>query len=108
MLCACGSGSGCHVVQIRHKSYARLQTPHQREPYFGNRGIYLDKKDFKEFGVVGNYIFIHFINGDYENRGWVEMYEKSYSTLECDREFDYKPFKFTKTYMRKCVTGEIL
>ena len=27
--------------------------------YFGNRGIYLDKKDFKEFGVVGNYIFIH-------------------------------------------------
>lgn len=76
--------------------------------YFGNRGIYLDKQDFKEFGVVGNYIFIHLINGDYENRGWVEMYEKGYSTLECVREFDYKPFKFTKTYMRKCVTGEIL
>tara|TARA_R100001086_G_scaffold160621_1_gene86367 strand:- start:305 stop:559 length:255 start_codon:yes stop_codon:yes gene_type:complete len=76
--------------------------------YFGNRGIYLDKKDFKEFGVVGNYIFIHIINGFYENRGSVEMFEKGYSSLECLRTFDYRPFKFTKTYMRKCVTGEIL
>ena len=39
VLCACGSGSGCHVVLVRHTSYARLQTPYQREPYFGNRGI---------------------------------------------------------------------
>lgn len=76
--------------------------------YFGNRGMCLDKKDFKEFGVVGRFVFIHFINGDYENRGWVEMYEKGYLGLECDREFDHKTFKFSKTYMRKCATGEIL
>ena len=36
------------------------------------------------------------------------MYELGYLSLECDSEYDYKSFKFTKTYMRKCVTGEIL
>ena len=74
--------------------------------YFGNRGVFLDNKDFKEFGVVGRYIFIHFINGEYENRGWVEMYETGYSCLECLEDFEYKNFKFSKAHMRKCITGE--
>ena len=75
--------------------------------YFGNRGMDLENRDFKEFGVVGRYVFIHLISGDYENKGWVEMYELGHMGLECIDEFDYKDFKFTKTYMRKCVTGEI-
>lgn len=75
--------------------------------YFGDRGMHLNKKDFKEFGIVGRYIFIHFINGLYENRGYVEMYETGYSPLECQEEFEYLTFKFSKNYMRKCVTGEV-
>lgn len=35
------------------------------------------------------------------------MYELGDIGLECIDEFNYKDFKFTKTYMRKCVTGEI-
>lgn len=30
--------------------------------YFGNRGMDLENRDFKEFGVVGRYVFIHLIS----------------------------------------------
>ena len=72
------------------------------EDYLGNRGMFYESGEIAKAELLGKYWFILI-----KNEPEVELYDKTDMYGECIDGFCRKDFKWNKTYMRKCVTGEV-
>ena len=71
--------------------------------WLGNRGHMLESSDINKVAKIGNYLFVK-----EKGEPSVDLYDLYDSYGEIQKSFLFKDFKWTKDYMRKCITGEIL
>lgn len=70
--------------------------------WLGNRGHMFEKSDIKKVGKIGQYLFVQ-----ETELNTVDLYYLPDIYAECQDVFSAQKFKWSKAYMRKCITGEI-
>ena len=72
------------------------------EQYLGNRGRFYEPGEITKAELLGKYWFILM-----KDEPEIELYDKTDMYGESIDGFCRKEFKWNKTYMRKCITGEV-
>lgn len=70
--------------------------------WLNNRGHMFERSDINKVAKVGHYLFVK-----EKEETEVDLYCLTDMYAECQDCFSYKDFKWTKDYMRKCITGEV-